>query len=136
MSAPTAHTHIVLKATGLGAAPRDAAAVCDWLARLVDAVGMTLLIGPFARRCEDAGNEGVTGLVGITTSHASIHVWDTGCTPHLEMDLYSCAPFGSGQVLALIQEFAPTAINWTVFDRSSPTQAADLMEHGTWAAHP
>jgi S-adenosylmethionine/arginine decarboxylase-like enzyme len=143
MTAPSAYLHIVLKATGLRCWPGTEAGLCDWFDRLVEAVDMTVLMGPFAKYCSDPGNEGPTGMVGITTSHSSIHIWegdslatDPAQGPRLEFDLFSCKPFGSGDVLALIQEFAPAHINWTVFDRSSATEAAVAVEFGTWDAHP
>lgn len=135
MSAPTAYKHIVLKATGLAHPSMDESQIYAWFERLVAAVDMEVLMGPFARYCYDPGNEGMTGMVGITTSHSSIHIWDH--QRRLEFDLFSCKDFGSGQILPLIiDEFGPAAINWSVFDRSSPYEAAELIEHGRWTAHP
>lgn len=142
MSAPTAYLHIVVKATGLKRTPQSEGRLNHWFTRLVRAVNMQVLMGPFAKYCDDYGNEGMTGMVGITTSHSSIHVWEGDPTasdpakgPRLEFDLFSCSRFGSGQILPFIQEFGPAAINWTVFDRSNPNEAAELIEHGRWTEH-
>lgn len=54
---------------------------------------------PVAERCEDEGNEGVTGFVVITTSHASVHIWDTGL---VQIDVFSCRHFWNQDVLDYI----------------------------------
>src|SRR4051812_24604341 len=113
------HRHIVLTARGLAAPPRTAEAVTGWLERLVSAVGMKVLMGPYATRCDTPGNEGCTGVVMIETSHASIHVWDRVAEPFAKIDLYSCRAFGSGQVFRLIEEFRPAAVEWLVLDRNT-----------------
>ena len=128
--APHDHRHLILKATGLRAPPRDPAAVEAWLLRLVRAVRMKVLLGPFAVRCDTPGNEGVTGAVVIETSHAAVHVWE-GADPFLQLDLYSCAWFGSGEVTRLVDEFAPEAVEWTVVDRNGP--GAAVLEMGSIA---
>ena len=61
----------------------------DWFLRLVKAVDMEVFIAPNCKWCADAGNEGLTGIVGITTSHSSIHFWD-GSPAFYKFDLYSC----------------------------------------------
>ena len=121
------HRHIVLTARGLAAPPRTAEAVSAWLDRLVAAVGMKVLMGPYATRCETPGNEGCTGVVVIETSHASVHIWDRVPEPFAKIDLYSCRTFGSDKVLRLVEEFRPTAVEWLVLDRNAD---AELIEGG------
>ena len=53
--------------------------------------GMEVLIPPHVVRCHDHGNEGVTGVVVITTSHSSIHTWPNSGV--IKFDLYSCKDF-------------------------------------------
>ncbi len=112
------HKHIIVTARGLAAPPRDVRIVTEWEQRLVSAVNMQLLMGPYAIRCEDTGNEGVTGVVVISTSHASLHCWDECDEPFLKMDLYSCANFSSATVIEMIREFEPTHVEWMVIDRN------------------
>lgn len=112
------HRHLVLKATGLARPPRSPVEVHGWLERLVEAVGMKVLMGPYTTRCETPGNEGVTGAVVIETSHASIHVWDQVAEPFLQLDLYSCTTFGSGTVTDLVREFGPERMTWMLIDRN------------------
>lgn len=87
----------------------------EWLAGLVASVGMKVLIPPNCVRCDTPGNEGVTGIVCLETSHASIHIWDIG---FLQADLYSCKSFGVDAVLDRFNVFGPTLINFTLIDRN------------------
>jgi len=94
--------HIIITATNLKNVPKTPEIIIDWLNRLVKTVNMEILIPPKAVRCDDLGNEGVTGIVCIKTSHASIHVWDSGENPFLKCDLYSCATFEPQDVIKII----------------------------------
>jgi S-adenosylmethionine/arginine decarboxylase-like enzyme len=124
------HRHILVKASGLTDPPREVQRLSDWLVRLVAAVDMKVLMGPYTVRCETAGNEGCTGAIVIETSHASLHCWDTVSNPFLQMDLYSCAHFDSEAVINLIKEFFPCDISWMVIDRSDVSMR--VIETGQW----
>ena len=127
------HRHILLKARGLTNPLRDPADVETWLLRLVEAVGMKVFMGPYAKRCDTPGNEGTTGAVVIETSHASAHFWDRCADPHVQIDLFSCAPFTSRAVVELAKEFGPAFMDWIVVDRNGP---AEVVEVGDWSAYP
>lgn len=98
--------------------PTESARVEKWLLRLVEKVGMKVLIEPKAVKCDTLGNEGVTGIVCIETSHASIHVWSECDRPFLKMDLYSCKEFDPNAVIKMISEFTIEEIDWIVVDRN------------------
>lgn len=121
------HRHILVTARGLACPPTDPETVTRWLDRLVEAVGMKVLMGPYAQRCDTPGNEGVTGAVVIETSHATMHCWDTVEVPFLQLDLYSCADFSSRTVVDLLAEFGPAEIEWILVDRNG---APELVEAG------
>lgn len=112
------HKHILVSARGLRNAPQTAEELDKWLSRLVETVGMKVLMGPYSIRCDTMGNEGVTGVVCIETSHASIHVWSECSDPFLRMDLYSCKDFSSVDVYKMIKEFRPRETSWIVVDRN------------------
>lgn len=117
---PQVHLHLIVKGTSLRKPMTDALSVEIWLEDLVAAVGMHILVPAKARRCYDPGNEGVTGTVVLTTSHASIHIWekpDGGSYFHF--DLFSCAPFEWHQVLPLLLAFKPSALKGVLIDRDS-----------------
>lgn len=126
------HVHIVLRADNLARPPRTAEAVEAWLNRLVRAVRMQVLAPARAVRCEEEGNQGVTGTVLLTTSHASLHCWDQVPEPYLQLDVYSCRSFGSGEILRMVQDFGPAHVSWTVLDRGG--RVAEVLEIGEYGA--
>ena len=89
-----------------------------WLLQLVDLVGMKVLIPPRVVWCDDPDNEGLTGIVGLTTSHASFHAWSAVPQPFIQCDLYSCAPFSAVTVLNHLEQFQPIHTNYRMIDRS------------------
>ena len=112
------HKHIIVTAT-LRSPPQTATVVESWLASLVEKVEMKILMGPYAIRCDDLGNEGVTGVVVISTSHCSAHFWDTDCEPFVKFDLYSCKDFDPLVVLDHLKVFDPVFVDAMVIDRNS-----------------
>ncbi len=90
----------------------------DWLHTLVDIVDMKILMNATAIYCEDLGNEGVTGVVGLTTSHASFHSWHDCEKPFVQMDLYSCRHFEIDDVLNHLLEFGAYEIDYVLIDRN------------------
>jgi S-adenosylmethionine/arginine decarboxylase-like enzyme len=89
----------------------------DWFKRLVEAVDMKVLIDPICVWCNDEGNEGVTGMVGITTSHSSIHFW-SGEPNYYKFDLYSCKDFALESVAEMLKELGTYKFTYTVVDRT------------------
>lgn len=95
----------------------------DWFLRLVEAIDMKVLMEPNCIYCTDEGNEGVTGVVGITTSHSSIHFWPE----HYMFDLYSCKDFTVSAVAEMLREFSTTHMNFQLIDRDT----SEILEQGT-----
>ena len=89
----------------------------DWFNRLVEAVDMKVLIDPICVWCNDEGNEGVTGMVGITTSHSSIHFW-SGEPSYYKFDLYSCKDFELESVAEMLKELGTYKFTYTIVDRT------------------
>ena len=112
------HKHILV--TGyLESAPKEdyVSFLEDWFLRLVAAVDMEVFIAPNCKWCSDAGNEGLTGIVGITTSHSSIHFWD-GSPAFYKFDLYSCKDFALDDVAGMLKELGTTKFTYTIVDRT------------------
>lgn len=103
--------------------PEYVSVLHDWFLRLVDAVNMQVLVEPKCVWCDDEGNEGVTGMVGITTSHSSIHFWPE----HYMFDLYSCREFEVKTVTEMLKEFNTTSLQFKVIDRDTH----EILEEGT-----
>jgi len=90
-----------------------------WLTDLVHKVGMEVLHGPHSVYCDHKGNEGITGTVVLSTSHASIHIWDTPDPKQFQFDIYSCKEFSPESVLNHIDEkFDLVNCTWQLIDRN------------------
>ena len=95
------HKHLVYTAS-VKDPTKDPKVIEVFLTELVKIVDMIIFMPAVAKYCDDPGNAGVTGVVVITTSHASVHVWDTGL---LQMDLYSCKEFDENKVFDHIKGY-------------------------------
>jgi S-adenosylmethionine/arginine decarboxylase-like enzyme len=120
------HKHLVF--TGVSPnPPKDPNFIKQFLLDLVDVARMEVFMPPQAKYCEDPTNAGVTGTVVITTSHASVHVWDYGL---VQADLYSCKDFDTDEVAAFLAEtLGCVQYDTLVIDRAlSPRLEAALKE--------
>lgn len=112
------HKHMLGKAF-LRNPPRTVEIANEWLTKLVDLIDMKILMGPYSIDCQTLGNEGVTGVVVIETSHASFHCWHAVEKPFLMFDVYSCVDFDPETVRAHIHEYFDIEwIDYGVFDRN------------------
>lgn len=118
------HKHLIITAA-IKTPPQTAEEIEKWLLKVVDAVDMKILMPPRAIRCDTLGNEGVTGLVCIETSHASIHVWSECEIPFLKFDIYSCKRFDPEAVNACIADFEPYWYESTLIDRNDAARIVD-----------
>ena len=125
------HKHILVTARGLKNPPTDPEQIKNWLTRLVEAVNMKVLLGPYATYCDAPDNEGVTGIVCLVTSHASIHVWHKAADPFLKLDLYSCDDFETATVTTILAEFEPSSTEYMVIDRNNNAKILEtgVIEH-------
>ena len=113
------HLHLLVSAS-VKNPPREPEVFNNWMKELVEKVNMVVLMGPYSTYCETHGNEGLTGLVCIETSHSSAHFWenDEGI-PFLRFDLYSCKTFDPQAVIKHMEIFDPIQIDYTLVDRNS-----------------
>lgn len=98
-----------------------------WFNRLVAAVDMEILIPPKCIWCDEEGNEGVTGLVCITTSHSSIHFWSEP-RPFYKFDLYSCKDYAVDIVVEMLKELGTKELHYDLVDRNG--HKAIIIESG------
>lgn len=112
------HQHLIINAI-VDKPPTDPTQICHWLTELVNKIGMKTVIGPFAHYCTAQDNEGLAALVGIETSHLSIHVWDKESPPYLRFDAYSCATFDPNVVLDHLHQFEPVNLDGLLLDRNN-----------------
>lgn len=99
----------------------------NWLRELVRLVEMQILLDAKGIYCEDLGNEGVTGIVGLTTSHASFHSWHEVEKPFMMFDLYSCQHFETATVAAHLDAFGVESGIYSILDR----ETGAIVEKGT-----
>jgi len=124
------HKHLVLTAL-VDNPPKSELVIERFLNQLVELVDMEIFMPAKAKYCDDPCNSGVTGVVVITTSHASIHIWDNvPGNPYpgmLQMDLYSCKDFYAEDVLAFVETyFDANIVSYQVIDRGLPSSAISV----------
>ena len=124
------HKHFILRAE-IKHPPRekDKQRIWNWMFFLIKDIGMKIMFGPEVRYVRTEGNEGLTAVAIIETSHVALHVWDKQDPPLLQLDVYTCGPFKPEVVLKAIKEFIPTKIQWKYLDRESDLKTVDI---GQW----
>ena len=103
---PNCHQHLIFNGV-VNNVPSSVDACRQWLDALVPKIHMKPLVPANSVYCDDPGNEGITGVVVITTSHAAFHYWEPSSElpNRLSFCLYSCAPFDPQVVIEHIDEF-------------------------------
>lgn len=84
--------------------------VKKWLSNLVEEIGMKTILGPYAFYVNKEGNRGITGFVGIETSHIAVHVWDEPSPALFQFDLYTCSSLPLGKVFYNLED------HWGLYD--------------------
>lgn len=124
---PSCHRHIMVNARVARIPSIDECRI--WLDELVSLVEMNTLVPATCVPCTDTGNEGITGTVVISTSHAAFHYWSPESSEprRLSFCLYSCAPFDPKVVLDYIHEFWSTEdCRYRLLDRSWEIDDLDM----------
>jgi S-adenosylmethionine/arginine decarboxylase-like enzyme len=98
----------------------------DWMKRLVDKIGMNILMGPYAVYSDMEGNQGLTAVTIIETSHIALHVWDEAEPALMQLDVYTCSSLDIHDVFSAIQEWDPTKIEYKYIDRE---HGLTLLDH-------
>lgn len=112
------HKHIIVRAE-VNNPPFDEARIGIWLEKLVDDLGMKIMMGPIAGYSPVIGNRGLTAAVVIETSHIVLHAWDEESPAMLQLDVYTCSHLDKNVVLRAIEEFEPTHVDFKILDRES-----------------
>jgi len=119
------HKHLIIRAE-VESPPVEQEQVVEWLEDTVDAIGMKICSGPYAEYVDMPGNEGVTGVVIIETSHIAMHVWDCQEPPLMQLDVYTCGPFDPATIVDRIQEFSPLKVEYKYLDREFGLEEIEL----------
>jgi S-adenosylmethionine/arginine decarboxylase-like enzyme len=112
------HLHLLVKGYILNTT-KDENYLNSFFINLVKKVKMKVLSGPTSICCNDYGNEGITGIVVLSTSHSSMHIWDAESPAMFQFDLYSCANFTVDDVLEeLNKSFTLVIYSYWFIDRN------------------
>jgi S-adenosylmethionine/arginine decarboxylase-like enzyme len=112
------HKHILIRAD-VNKPPTTTDEVVNWLTQLIKDIDMKILDGPYAKRVDMKGNEGVTGMAIIETSHVVIHTWDKITPSLIQLDVYSCKDFNPLVILNSLSIFEPLDVDYKYFDREN-----------------
>jgi S-adenosylmethionine/arginine decarboxylase-like enzyme len=97
-----------------------------FLLQLVKHIKMKVLLLPAVKRVGDIGNEGLSGVILIKTSHISCHIWDKFDPPLVHMDIYSCKKFDISKALAFIKKYMKAYnIKYVFLNRDDLSQKYD-----------
>lgn len=112
------HKHLIVRAE-VNRPPFETARIEDWLRKLVDALGMKIMMGPISGYSPIVGNRGLTAAVVIETSHIVLHAWDEDDPAMLQLDVYTCSHLDPQVIWDALQEFEPVHVDYKLLDRES-----------------
>jgi S-adenosylmethionine/arginine decarboxylase-like enzyme len=112
------HKHLIIRAE-VGNPLKEEQLAIDWMNKLVDKIGMKVMMGPFAKYLNVVGNRGLTAVAIIETSHIALHVWDEDEPALLQLDVYTCGPLDPYDVVEALREFHPVKIEMKYLDREN-----------------
>ena len=112
------HKHVIIRAEVLNP-PTDETHTSNEVKALIEAIGMKILMGPYAKYCTMKGNRGLTVATIIETSHVIIHVWDETDPALIQLDVYTCGVFDPNIVFDWLKKYNPTKIDFKYLDREN-----------------
>jgi S-adenosylmethionine/arginine decarboxylase-like enzyme len=110
------HKHLIIRAE-LKNPPKCAEAIQDWMKLLVDKIDMKILMGPYAVYSDMVGNQGLTAVTIIETSHIAMHVWDEVDPALMQLDVYTCSKLNVDDVFLALSDFMPVNVEFKYIDR-------------------
>jgi S-adenosylmethionine/arginine decarboxylase-like enzyme len=116
------HQHLIVRAEVLNP-PKTTQETEVWLISIIHDLGMQLAVGlqanPISYRCNLEGNEGITGVAVLETSHCAVHIWDAESPALLQWDLYSCSEVKPEEMLKHLEQFNPVKVEYRFLDREN-----------------
>lgn len=112
------HKHIIVRAE-VKSPPFDVTRINEWLTKLVDDLGMKIMMGPISGYSPVVGNRGLTAAVVIETSHIVLHAWDEEEPAMLQLDVYTCSKLDPEVIWRAIEEFDPVHVDYKLLDREN-----------------
>ena len=116
MGAILEHKHLIIRAE-LKNLPKCVEAIQDWMKLLVANIDMKILMGPYAVYSDMIGNQGLTAVTIIETSHIAMHVWDEVNPALMQLDVYTCSKLNVNDVFLALSDFIPVNVEFKYIDR-------------------
>lgn len=129
------HKHLIL-AIDVKWPPKDQDEATSFLRFLIKRIDMQiakdpdLLKNPMGYYCEQAGNEGVTAVGILETSHCALHSWNNESPARFQFDLYSCKEFDVPYIIGLCNSFGIIGGSYMVIDRDTELKLLDAQKIG------
>lgn len=124
------HQHLIVRAEITNPPlAKDLDAVCAWMSKLISKIGMKELAAPRARYCAVEGNRGLTADAIIETSHCALHSWDECVPAILQFDVYTCSELCVEDVIAELDVFKPTKVEYKFLDREHGLRLVEEKNH-------
>jgi S-adenosylmethionine/arginine decarboxylase-like enzyme len=121
------HKHLIVRAE-LNNPPYSPHEIKEWMRTLVKKIDMNILMGPYAVYSDMVGNQGLTAVTIIETSHIAMHVWDEVEPGLMQLDVYTCSELNIDDVFEAIEEFEPVKVEYKYIDRE---YGLTLLDNGT-----
>lgn len=110
------HKHLIVRAE-VNNPPMSEQEAKTSIVELIDMIDMKLLMGPFAKYVEVAGNRGLTVASIIETSHVVLHSWDEQTPAVVQLDVYTCSSLEPSVVFDWLKRYNPIKIQHKFIDR-------------------
>lgn len=119
------HKHLIIRAE-VRNPPVDPLWATNWLAHLVQKIGMKILMGPYATYCPVPGNAGLTAVVIIETSHVVLHCWDESELGEIQLDVYTCSHLNPSDIFEELEQFGLENLEYKYLDRDKGLKEVNL----------
>ena len=116
MSKILEHKHLIVRAE-LNNPPKCTSAIDLWMRKLVEQIDMKILLGPYSVYSDMVGNQGLTAVTIIETSHIAMHVWDEVVPGLMQLDVYTCSTLNIDDVFKALEQFEPVKVEYKYIDR-------------------
>lgn len=136
------HLHLIVRAEIVKPpehSPESEKMLNDEVRKLIEAIGMKVVLEPRAIWVGAEGNEGYTGQAGLETSHLTYHIWNkpdknimtfSDIVGLLQLDIYTCGCLGDEQLDIIrnwvIDIFAPLKYSYMLLNRDKKLK---VVEH-------
>lgn len=101
-----------------------------WLTQIVSEIGMKITMDARSFYVDKKGNRGLTGVVGLQTSHAAVHVWDEDKPAGFQFDLYTCSHLPTEKVIKLlVKDWDLISYKYLVLEREKGFTVVDRGEY-------